>query len=136
MSKANRFRNKYRIASPRIPWFDYGSNATYYINICTKNRREFLGSIMNGKMTLSGKTRGIDHPSPICSEQAVFIRISKSLIIDIEILTFRYRVLSNFLIDWSFHSGFGWSLAQDFAVGWLANRVFEISFQHYDAIFT
>jgi len=53
MNKPNRFRNKYRISSPRIPWFDYGSNAAYYITICTKNRKEFLGSIINRNMILS-----------------------------------------------------------------------------------
>ncbi|MCF8222581.1 MAG: hypothetical protein K9J25_05495 [Bacteroidales bacterium] len=51
MSK--KFRNKYRISSPRIPWFDYSSNATYFITICTKNRIEFLGSIENDRMILS-----------------------------------------------------------------------------------
>ncbi|HPR73787.1 MAG TPA: hypothetical protein PLX41_09025 [Bacteroidales bacterium] len=53
MNKVKKFQNKYRITSPRIPWFDYGSNASYYITICTKDRKEFFGSIENGEMLFS-----------------------------------------------------------------------------------
>ena len=31
----------------RIPWFDYESNAAYYITICTKNRKPYFGKIEN-----------------------------------------------------------------------------------------
>jgi hypothetical protein len=50
------------------------------------------------RASLIGKTRLIDHLSPVWSELSVFIRDSKSLIIDIEILTFRIRVLTHFRI--------------------------------------
>jgi putative transposase len=50
---ARKFRNKYRIASTRISWFDYGSNAAYYITICTKNRKPYLGLVENDFMVLS-----------------------------------------------------------------------------------
>jgi len=50
---SQRFRDKYRIPSTRIPWFDYGSNAAYYITICTKRRKPYLGNVENGKMILS-----------------------------------------------------------------------------------
>ena len=50
---AKKYLNRYRILSARIPWFDYGSNAAYYITICTKDRICFLGSIENGEMILS-----------------------------------------------------------------------------------
>jgi hypothetical protein len=62
----------------------------------------------------TGKTGLIDHPSPVCSEQSVFIRISKSLIIDIEILTLRIQMLNHFRIEWSFNSGERCSLSLDF----------------------
>jgi REP-associated tyrosine transposase len=39
--------------SARIPWFDYGSNAAYYITICTKRRISFFGTIVNEEMILS-----------------------------------------------------------------------------------
>ena len=50
---ARKYANKYRIDSTRIPWFDYGSNAAYYITICTKRRKPYLGCVDNGKMILS-----------------------------------------------------------------------------------
>ena len=37
----------------RLPGYDYSSNGNYFITICTKNREEFLGKIINGKMNLS-----------------------------------------------------------------------------------
>lgn len=49
----NLFRNKYRIASARAPWWDYGSNASYFVTICTKNRAHFFGECIGGKMNLS-----------------------------------------------------------------------------------
>jgi hypothetical protein len=48
-----RFRDKYRVSSTRIPWFDYGSNAAYYITIFTKNRKPYLGLVENDFMVLS-----------------------------------------------------------------------------------
>jgi putative transposase len=56
----DKFRNKYRIKSARCPNWDYGSNASYFITICTKHREFFFGEIMDGKMQLSeiGKIAG------------------------------------------------------------------------------
>ena len=48
-----KFKNKYRIASARAQWWDYGWNGAYFITICTKNREHFFGEINNGKMVLS-----------------------------------------------------------------------------------
>lgn len=47
------FNNKYRIDSTRLKNWDYGSNGTYFITICTKNRRRFFGEIANNKMVLN-----------------------------------------------------------------------------------
>ncbi len=41
-----KFRNKYRIESARLQNWDYGSNALYFITICTKNRKCFFGKII------------------------------------------------------------------------------------------
>jgi len=49
----DKFQNKYRIPSTRAPWWDYGTNARYFITICTKNREHFFGGIENEKMFLS-----------------------------------------------------------------------------------
>ncbi len=50
---SDKFQNKYRIASARAAWWDYGWNGAYFITICTKNREHFFGKIENGKMQLS-----------------------------------------------------------------------------------
>ncbi len=48
-----KYKNKYRIASARLQNWDYGSNAAYFITICTHNREHFFGEIENNKMKLS-----------------------------------------------------------------------------------
>jgi len=48
-----RYRNKYRIASARAQWWDYGWNGAYFITICTQNRAHFFGEIVGGVMELS-----------------------------------------------------------------------------------
>ncbi len=45
--------NKYRIESTRLQSWDYGSNAAYFITICTKEKRCYLGDIINNVMYLS-----------------------------------------------------------------------------------
>lgn len=48
-----KFRNKYRISSTRLPNWDYGRNATYFVTICTQNRECFFGNVVRGEMQLS-----------------------------------------------------------------------------------
>lgn len=48
-----RFKNKYRIESIRAQWWDYGSNAAYFITICTKNQEHYFGKIVDGEQFLS-----------------------------------------------------------------------------------
>ena len=48
-----RFKNKYRIASARAPFWDYGWNAAYFVTICTQNRVHYFGDVVDGKMQLS-----------------------------------------------------------------------------------
>ena len=43
---AEKFRNKYRIASTRLQNWDYGWNAPYFVTICTINREWFFGDIV------------------------------------------------------------------------------------------
>ncbi len=49
----DKFQNKYRIPSARLQNWDYGSNAPYFVTICTKNREHYFGEILDGKMVLS-----------------------------------------------------------------------------------
>lgn len=48
-----KYQNKYRIASARAQWWDYGWNGAYFITICTKMRKHFFGDISCNKMNLS-----------------------------------------------------------------------------------
>lgn len=48
-----KFQNKYRIASARAQWWDYGWNGAYFITICTAGRECIFGKIVNDKMELS-----------------------------------------------------------------------------------
>ncbi len=50
---SRKFRNKYRIESARLQHWDYGSNAMYFVTICTHNREHYFGKIADGKMELS-----------------------------------------------------------------------------------
>ncbi|MDX2246466.1 MAG: transposase [Bacteroidia bacterium] len=50
---SEKFKNKYRIASARAPFWDYGSNAAYFVTICTQNRVRYFGAVDGGEMVLS-----------------------------------------------------------------------------------
>mgnify|MGYP000217368927 CR=1 FL=1 len=50
---AEKFQNKYRIASARLPNWDYRSSGAYFITICTAGREHYFGEMKNGKMHLS-----------------------------------------------------------------------------------
>lgn len=47
------YKGKYRIETTRLQGWDYGSNAPYFVTICTKDREHFFGEISNGEMILS-----------------------------------------------------------------------------------
>jgi REP element-mobilizing transposase RayT len=49
----DKFQNKYRIPSARLQNWDYGSNASYFITICTAHREHYFGEIKNGEMILN-----------------------------------------------------------------------------------
>ncbi len=50
---SDKFQDKYRISSARLKNWDYGSNAIYFVTICTQNREHYFGNIADGKMELS-----------------------------------------------------------------------------------
>ena len=45
-----KYKNKYRIPSSRLPEYDYGANGCYYVTICTKDREHYFGKIVNGEL--------------------------------------------------------------------------------------
>ena len=50
---SEKYKNKYRIKSARLPNWDYGSNGMYFITICTQNREYLFGDVIEGKMQLN-----------------------------------------------------------------------------------
>jgi len=48
-----KFQGKYRIPSARWAAWDYGSNAAYFITVCTANRAHDFGEITDGAMRLT-----------------------------------------------------------------------------------
>ncbi len=48
-----RFRDRYRVASARLPFYDYGSAGWYHVVICTKRRRPWFGRVHNAEVVLS-----------------------------------------------------------------------------------
>jgi REP element-mobilizing transposase RayT len=47
------YQNKYRIESAHLRGWDYASDGSYFITICTHEREKFLGRIIQGKMQLN-----------------------------------------------------------------------------------
>jgi len=42
----DKFQKKYRVSSPRLPGWDYGSHGLYFVTICTKDRIPYFGEII------------------------------------------------------------------------------------------
>lgn len=53
MNKMDKFLNKCRIGSTRLPKWDYRWKGAYFITICCKNREHYFGEISDNKMQLS-----------------------------------------------------------------------------------
>ncbi len=49
----HKFKNKYRIPSARLASWNYGWPGSYFITICTKNRKHLFGEIINHEMYLN-----------------------------------------------------------------------------------
>ena len=47
------FQNKYRTQTVRLKNYNYAQNGSYFVTICTKNRENFFGKIVDGKMIVN-----------------------------------------------------------------------------------
>lgn len=47
------FNNKYRVDTARLKYWDYSADGYYFVTICTKNKINYLGEIVDGKMHLN-----------------------------------------------------------------------------------
>ncbi len=68
----------------RLKGFDYSSNGYYFVTICTKNRQDYFGNIINNKMVLN--KYGI-----IVSKQWLWLKKQYDNLIDID----EYVVMPN-----------------------------------------
>jgi REP element-mobilizing transposase RayT len=50
----DKFLDRFRIGSARLQKWDYRWKGAYFITILCKNREQYFGEILNGKMNLSG----------------------------------------------------------------------------------
>jgi hypothetical protein len=50
---ADKYKGKYRIPSTRLASWDYGSNAAYFITICTHRRAHAFGEVIDGEVHLT-----------------------------------------------------------------------------------
>ncbi|MDP8201562.1 MAG: hypothetical protein P9M11_05415 [Candidatus Tenebribacter burtonii] len=48
-----KYEDKFWIETTRLPSWDYGANAPYFVTICTKNRERFFGEIIHNNIELS-----------------------------------------------------------------------------------
>ncbi len=48
-----KFRNKYRTDSVRLQTWNYGWDAVYFITICTRDRKNYFGNVVDGVMELN-----------------------------------------------------------------------------------
>jgi len=63
--ESTKFQNTYRIESARLQNWDYGSNALYFITICTKNRNHYFGKIQHDN------NNGLDRNKLILSDMGL-----------------------------------------------------------------
>ncbi|MDD2487755.1 MAG: hypothetical protein PHS92_05295 [Candidatus Gracilibacteria bacterium] len=56
-----KFKNKYNTGTIRLKGFDYSADGGYFVTICTKNREEYFGKIIDGKMILNDDGRIIEN---------------------------------------------------------------------------
>ena len=76
----DQFKNKYRSNSTRLPNWDYGKNACYFITILTHNYNHFFGKIINGQMHLSEMGQMADELWKKIPEQFPYVKLHKHVI--------------------------------------------------------
>ena len=55
------YKNKFRVRSSRLKDWDYSTPWWYYVTICTKDMKCWLGKVENGKMVLNDLGKIVEH---------------------------------------------------------------------------
>jgi len=69
------FKNKYRIDSIRLKYWDYSNPGYYFVTICTKNMENIFGEIFNGKMILNEYGYIVKHYLKQINKHFRFVRV-------------------------------------------------------------
>lgn len=80
ISVVAKFNGKYRIESARLKDWDYGSNASYFVTICTKHKRHFFGAVINGKMNHSNTGKIADECWKEIPDHFMFVELGEYVI--------------------------------------------------------
>ncbi len=51
--ESNKFKNRFRVKSSRLPGWDYSQTGYYYVTICTRGMHKYFGEVVEEKMVLS-----------------------------------------------------------------------------------
>ncbi len=77
---SGKFQNKYRIESARLPNWDYGWNAAYFVTICTKNRICWFGDAVDGEMVLNDLGKIADDCWLEIPEHFPFVKLGEHIV--------------------------------------------------------
>ena len=77
---AEKFKNTYRIPSARLQSWDYGSNAAYFVTICTAGRAHFFGKIEKEQMEISEMGKMADQCWLAIPEHFPFVKLDAHII--------------------------------------------------------
>ena len=61
------FKDKYRTTSTRLPGWDYGSNAYYFVTIRARNRIEYFGDVLRDNSNAYGWPHGTHGRDVACN---------------------------------------------------------------------
>lgn len=71
------YKNKYRIKSRRLKEYNYAQDGLYFVTICTKDRQDFFGKIINEKMILNQLGEMADKYWKEISEHFRFVKLDE-----------------------------------------------------------
>ncbi|MDD5031649.1 MAG: hypothetical protein PHR36_01225 [Patescibacteria group bacterium] len=80
MLEEGKFKNKYRISSPRLKGYNYSQAGYYFITICTKDRIECFGEIKNGEMVLNKYGQAAEKQWQWLADQYSYVKLDEYII--------------------------------------------------------
>ena len=75
-----KFKNKYRVSSPRLKGYNYAQGGFYFVTICTKNRIEYFGDIKNGEMILNKYGQAAEKQWQWLADQYSYVKLDDCVV--------------------------------------------------------